>query len=276
MLKNPCPLGLHPVGRRLRAAVAGRADFAAPSLGCGFINRAALGEHNSVDAVGQPRDHIAAFNILGNREGVALDRVAKPGAAAERRQRQVALSHCLGHRQRPLVEVAVAVHKHHLRFLGVAVHDGVGRALGDQIEEVGAADVVAVAGRTRVAAPEPGLHRDRAVPHVLNFEERRPPAEPQRFPAGASAEAARPGGRGLDCGAKEDERLVDLPGLEVAHVSLRVEHRGCVVKAVREGLSAAADARHRKVRHRGLIAVLVDAPALECVGRHCVWRQHLL
>ena len=135
---------------------------------------------------------------------------------------------------------------------------------------------MAVTGRSGVSAPKPRLHRHCAVAHVLDLEEGCSPAEPQRFPSRAATKAPGAGGRGFDCCAEEDERFVDLPRFKVAHVALRVEHRGRVVEPIGERLAAAANARHREVCDRGLVAVLVDAAALEGVGRHRVRRQDLL
>ena len=196
--------------------------------------------------------------------------------AAHRRQVEVALSHRLGHRQRPLVKVGVAVDQgFDLDSSGLPSRTGYGSRRRR-------ARTGSCRGRCGGIRSHPGSRpRDRTALsrcccRCSASRRTRSPSRGAGSPNPSRHGSARTGGRRLHRSAEVEERLVDLPDLAVTHVALRVPHRSRVVQPVGEHPGTAADTGDREVGDRGLLAVMVDAAALECVRRHRVRREHLL
>src|SRR5207249_2523709 len=99
--------------------------------------------------------------------------------------------------------------------------------------------VVAISRGRRIAAPQTGLDEHEPVADVLHLVEGGLPREPQALVARAPTVPPRATGVRLDALAQVEEGLDQLPHLHVAHVALRVPHRGRVVEPVENHLRAA-------------------------------------
>ena len=78
MLEDSLALAFHPVGRWLRLALTRGADLSAPRFGRRLVYATIATEHYAVDAASEPWNHVAAFDVIGDRLRIALDRVAEP------------------------------------------------------------------------------------------------------------------------------------------------------------------------------------------------------
>src|SRR5205085_2904414 len=128
-----------------------------------------------------------------------LDRIADAGRAPEHAQVEVAFAHDLRQRRRLDVELVITRDRPlELRARGVRLVEREGLAPLRQVEHVGVADVVPIPGRSRIAAPEPGLDEAAAVADVLHLVEGRLPGHSEGLVARASAVPAWPRGVRLD------------------------------------------------------------------------------